>query len=343
MSILFVLLGISFLIIIHELGHFWAAKKAGLLVEEFGFGFPPRLFSKKIGETTYSVNALPFGGFVRIFGEHAAQVELSAYEGEERRKRSFSHQSAWRKTVIILAGIAMNFIVGWALMSAVFMIGSPSEVVVTDVLAESPAFTAGVKAGDRIIGFEDSESFVTYINASRGKETSITLERAGEELSIVATPRVEIEKGAFGVAVVDGGVAPMPFFAAVKYGFISSLEVIGEIIKLFGRLVTNFFTKGQVVEDVVGPVGVISVAGEAGERGLVYLFQLLALISLNLAALNAIPFPALDGGRFLFVLIEKIKGSPLNPRKEMYANLAGMAFLFLLMIIITARDIVRLF
>lgn len=352
MSILFVLLGISVLILIHEAGHFWAAKKAGLLVEEFGFGFPPRLFKKKIGETTYSFNLLPFGGYVRIYGEHADHIETAASDTPPESsklgidpRRSFSNQSAWRRLVIILAGVAMNFILGWFLLATVFMLGAPQEIVVAEVLPGSPAAISGLEPGDTILGFKETKEFVTYINERQGTELQFEIKRGSEVLPVLATPRVnpKPDEGALGVALVDSGFEGLGFFAALKEGFVQSLEVMAQIIKLFGQLLANLFTKGKVLEDVVGPIGVFSVASQAGERGFVYLLQLLALISLNLAALNAIPFPALDGGRALFILLEKIKGSKFSAKRELAVNIAGLVVLFGLMIVITVRDIVRLF
>ncbi len=346
MAILFVIVGISVLILIHEAGHFWAAKKAGLLVEEFGFGFPPRLFKKKIGETTYSFNLLPFGGYVRIYGEQEVIGEL----GDRARpgvdpSRSFAKQSVWRRIVIIGAGVAMNFILGWFLLSAIFMLGAPKELVVAQVLENSPAAVSGLKQGDVVVGYEEAESFISYINENLGQSISFEVKRGDEILPVLSTPRQnpKPDEGALGVALVDSGFEGLGFFSALKQGFIQSIEIMAQIIKLFGKLIGDLFTKGKVLDDVVGPVGVFSVAHQAGERGFIYLLQLIALISLNLAALNALPFPALDGGRALFVLIEKIKGSPIAPKRELAWNATGIVFLLLLMIVITTRDIIRLF
>lgn len=346
LSAIIVIVGISVLILLHELGHFIAAKKAGLRVDEFGFGFPPRMFSIKRGETRYSFNWLPFGGFVRIYGESKEQINQEAMEGKTPdTSRSFAHQSALRRSTIILAGIFMNFVLGWFILSAVFMIGAAQSVLITQVAPDSPAATAGFMVGDELVGFTKDTDAVAYIAQQRGKQTEFRVRRAGEELALVATPRVEpvVGEGALGVALSQGGFERLPFFSAIAEGLNTSWSVMGEIVKTFGRMIASLFTQGQLLEGVVGPVGIFGVAGDLGSIGFVYVLQLVGLISLNLAVLNAMPFPALDGGRFLFILIEKIKGSPLSPNKEMIFNLSGFAVLIVLMLAITARDIINLF
>ncbi len=337
MDILIVLVGISLLILIHELGHFLAARKFGITVEEFGFGFPPRLFAKKIGETLYSINLLPFGGFVRLFGENQWDATGS---GEARA--SFFKQSAWKRSAVIVAGVAMNFILGWWLMSVIFMVGTPRVVMIAEVLADSPAATAGILAQDQIKGFGKASDFVALINQSRGKEINFSVLRNGQEIAITATPRVSGE-GALGVAVVDAGIEKLSILAALWEGLRAAVSIVVGIVVAFANLLWGLVTQGRLLIDFVGPVGIFGVASQAGSMGFVYLIQLLALISLNLAVLNILPFPALDGGRFLFILIEKIKGSPLRPEFERSANAVGFLLLLLLVISVTIRDVVRLF
>lgn len=346
LSAIIVIIGISVLILLHELGHFIAAKKAGLRVDEFGFGFPPRMFSIKRGETRYSFNWLPFGGFVRIYGESKEQINQEALDGKEPdTSRSFAHQSAFRRSSIILAGIITNFVLGWFILSAVFMIGAAESVVITQVAPNSPAELAGFLPGDELVGYKNAEDFTLYTSGQRGKQTEFIVAREGQQLSIVATPRVENApgQGALGVGLSQAGFPKLPFFEAIGRAFTTSWSVMGEIVKTFGRMIGSLFAQGQLLEGVVGPVGIFGVADDLGSIGFVYVLQLIGLISLNLAVLNAMPFPALDGGRFLFILIEKIKGSPMSPKKELVFNLAGFGVLLVLMIAITARDIIQLF
>lgn len=332
MTVFIVIIGISLLILIHELGHFIVAKKMGLLVEEFGFGFPPRLFSKKAGETTYSFNLLPFGGFVKIYGEDA----------ETRSERAFCCQPVWKRAVVVVAGVAMNFFLGWLLISAMFMVGTPKTLLVADVLADTPAAAVGLMPQDQISGFNTTREFIEFVNKNRGKEIVFDVIRQGEKLSFAVTPRME-EKAAIGVTLIEAGVERQPFLAALWRGLAASANIFAAIVAAFVNLVWGLLAQGRFLTDFVGPIGIFGVAQQAGALGFLYLVQLIALISLNLTVLNILPFPALDGGRLLFLLIEKIKGSPLNPGFERGANAIGFALLILLMIAITARDIVRLF
>lgn len=337
MSILLIIIGISVLILIHEAGHFLVAKKLGLLVEEFGFGFPPRLWSKKIGETTYSLNLLPFGGFVKIHGEQQAdQADIP--------ERAFFTQKAWKRSLIIVAGVFMNFILGWLLMSLIFFVGVPKTVLLSQVAAGSPADLAGLKAGDRVANFEKSQDFIDFVNKNRGQKISLTVQRGSESLNIALTPRLIVPEGEgpLGVALVEAGVDKRSFFASLYEGLKNSLLLMWGILLGLFNLIASLVTQGQVLAGFVGPVGIFGVANQAGELGMIYLVQLLALISLNLTILNVLPFPALDGGRLFFILLEKIKGSPLSPSFERSANAAGFVFLLFVMIAITVRDIIAL-
>lgn len=337
MDILIVIIGISVLILIHEFGHFLAARKFGVLVEEFGFGFPPRLFSRRIGETLYSLNLLPFGGFVRLYGENQWE-ELNA----EKRARGFFVQPAWKRSLIIIAGVAMNFFLGWMLMSLIFAVGTPRAVVVSDILPESPAEQAGILPNDQFKDFQSGEDFISFIDQNRGKEIVLDINRQGETLEIKVTPRVSGE-GALGVAVVEAGVERHSLPASVWEGLKASVATIAGILVAFANLFWGLITQGRLMVDFVGPIGIFGIANQAGSMGFIYLVQLVALISLNLAVLNIFPFPALDGGRFLFVVIEKIKGSPLRPEFERSANAIGFLLLLVLIVVVTVRDVVHLF
>ncbi len=358
MSILFILVGISVLILAHELGHFLIAKLFGLRVEEFGFGFPPRLWSKQIGETKYSLNWLPFGGFVRIYGEHGELLgranllkregadEAAAMAGQAARDpRSFAAQSILRRVAIVAAGVVMNFLLGWLLISFIFMIGVPKTVLVSNVMADSPASVGGIMSGDILKDYSASPDFISFIDKNRGKEVSLTILRGEEELELALIPRLKTPdgEGPLGVVLSDTGVDRHSIFGSLSEGFKQAIATIGMIFKSLYGLLLTLFAEGKVLDGFVGPVGIFGIANQAGSLGVLYLVQLLALISLNLAVLNVLPFPALDGGRLLFLLIEKIKGSPIAPEREAFANALGFGFLLLLMIAVTVRDIVILF
>ena len=335
-GIVAVVIFLVILILVHEIGHFLAAKKFGFLVEEFGIGLPPRIWGKKIGETVYSVNALPFGGFVKIFGEN----------GERKtEERSFSSLAIGKRAIVISAGVLMNFLFGWLAISIVFNIGIPSAILITNVAPNSPAAEAGLLVGDKIVAAEaDSvENFVKFINESKGKMVSFKIERAGKEIEIQAVPRIDApaNEGALGIGLVEGGLPKKNLLASVWEGFKTSIEMIKNIFIALFNLITRAFVGKAGLEQIAGPVGIVKITAQASNLGFIYLLQLLALISLNLAVINIFPFPALDGGRLLFLLIEKIKGAPLPVKIERYANAAGMALLLFLMIVITIKDIIR--
>src|SRR3989344_4819805 len=230
MAILIVIVGISLLIFVHELGHFLVAKKMGLLVEEFGFGFPPRLFSWKRGETTYSLNWLPFGGFVRIAGEEPTS-DSGIYKHlniEISKERMFFYQPAWKRSLIIVAGVVMNFILGWFLMSLIFMIGTPKALFISQVLPDSPAAAVGLQPQDQIQDFSSAKEFSSFVSQNRGKEITVRVNRAGEDLSFKAVSRLN-EEAALGVGLVESGLERQPFFTAIWEGLKASGEIIAGI------------------------------------------------------------------------------------------------------------------
>ncbi len=333
---LIVVIGLSVLILGHEAGHFFAAKLFGIKVDEFGFGFPPRIFGRKKGETEYSLNWLPFGGFVKIAGEYQEEAVR-----EEDRKKLFLFQPLWKKITVVAAGVFMNFVLGWILLSVVLMIGLPTALLVDKVQPNSPAETAGIKNGDIITGFTSANDFINFINGNKGKEINLKLRRGNENIAVRATPRVVISprEGALGVFFAEGGEEKRGFFPAIAEGLRRSFLIFYKTAIGLFALVKNLLIRGSLLDGVVGPVGIFTVAYNTGGLGLAYLGELMALISLNLTIVNLIPFPALDGGRLLLFLVEKIKGSPLPRKFETYTNAVGFAILLALMILLTVRDV----
>ncbi len=340
---LIIIIFLSVLIIVHELGHFLLAKKFGVLVEEFGIGLPPKIFSRKKGETTYSVNALPIGGFVKILGEN--REEETETENAVSQERIFYNLKIWKRFLIISGGVAMNFILGWLLVSLIFAVGIPKAVIITQVMSDGPAEKIGIKTNDKVIGFSDVNEFVGFINQHRGEIVPLRIERGKEELTFEITPRKNPPKneGALGVALVEAGQERLGILKSVWEGLKTSAEIFSIIfIAIFNLLKMAILGKASL-EGIAGPVGIVKITNQASQMGLVYLIQLLALISINLAAINIFPFPALDGGRLLFLIIEKITGKPLPKRFEQYVNAVGFVFLILLMALVTIKDIGRLF
>lgn len=350
-----IILGI--LVFVHELGHFALAKKIGAKVEEFGFGFPPRLLGVKKGETVYSINAIPLGGFVKIFGE----------DGENKQNhRSFANKKIWQRFLILIAGVAMNFLLAAVLLCVAYGIGLPqavgdeenfsnTKVQITFVAPGAPAEQAGLKAGDEIVSLVSGAGIVDKISKvgqvikfagdNQGEKTVISIKRGQDIMAINIMPRQNPPdgEGPLGIGLARVAVVAYPWHEAIGWGFTVAGEMVWLVISALGALLWGFFQTGKMAADVYGPVGIFSLTGQATQMGFIYLLQLTAILSLNLAVINALPFPALDGGRILFLLVEKIKGSPVSQRAEKIIHSAGFAFLILLMAAVTLRDVVRLF
>ncbi len=336
-GIIAVIIFLSLFILIHEFGHFLVAKKFGLLVEEFGFGLPPRIWGKKVGETIYSINALPFGGFVKIYGE-----DRQAENDGIAASRSFGSLPIWRRMLVIVAGVFMNFLLGWLLVSIIFNIGIPQAVFITDVLQNSPAAEAGLQSNDKIIGFSNVDEFVKYVDGYRGENIVLKIEREGKEMELQAMPRLDppAGEGALGIILSEAGLPKQSFFVSVWEGLKTSLEIVKMVFITIFNLIKSIFVGQASLGAVTGPIGIVKITAQMGNLGFIYVLQLLALISLNLVVINILPFPALDGGRLLFLLIEKIKGSPLPAKFERYVNAAGFTLLLFLMAAITVKDII---
>ncbi len=359
MIIFIVIVSLSVLILAHEMGHFAAAKFFNVKVEEFGFGYPPRLLSRKFGETTYSINLLPLGGFVHISGEdeeaeHGAAIEKGETHAIDKT-RSFKSQALWKRVIILSAGVFMNIVAGWIVFSVVFMAGSPPHLIVSEVVANSPAAEAGLQANDIIVSAHIGKSifsepiandeFVAAVKKVAGTEISLDIMRGDktQTFKVLSRAHPPVGQGAMGIALDEIGIEKAPFFTAIGKGFIASMDVFWQTAKGFYTVIKGVFSSPSgALQGVAGPVGIFSIATQTGKLGFVYLFQLVALISLNLAALNFFPFPALDGGRILFLIIEKIKGSPVPRTFEQVTNAIGFAALMILMIIVTIHDIAKI-
>lgn len=376
MNIIIFIIILLVLVLVHEFGHFFAAKKFGIRVDEFGFGFPPKLFSKKIGETEYSFNLLPLGGFVKIFGEsfeEADFVEVGFLEKDKKTEpdlsRSFVHKAKWKQAIVLFAGIFANFLLAWVLFSFGLMSGLPTSVnselanfelkdvnlVVTSVLPLSPAENAGLKTGDKIVSIERDNLATSYISpetvksfvaGSEGKEIKVGYVRGKNEevKNTVIIPAKNASNELFiGISMDQIGTAKLPFFEAFWQGlrldwFMTQNTALG-----LYTLISEAIKGNGSFDAVTGPVGMVGIVGDAYEFGFVYLMSFAALISINLAIINLLPFPALDGGRLFFLLIEKIKGSPIRPKVANTANAIGFSVLIFLMLLITYHDVIKLF
>jgi regulator of sigma E protease len=341
MTLFLSIIGFSILILAHEFGHFWVARKFKMPVKEFGIGFPPRAWAKKAKDgIEYSINWLPIGGFVRIAGEGDDPTEKESDDPNIFRNRSVSQRAA-----VMIAGVAVNFILGWFLIAAALSIGTPPAIVVTGIQKNSPASTAGFKEGDAILGFPSSASFISYSKENLGKELTLRVLRDGRESEVRVTPRVNAPQGegAIGLGVSDAGSPAMPIYKAAVEAVREVWFIVVMSLTAFGTLLAGIFTHGSVSADVMGPVGILNTAKHTGALGLVYLLRLMGLISVNLAVLNLMPFPALDGGRILFLAIERVIRRKLPQNAEAWVNVAGFGLLLLLILVITVRDVGRIF
>jgi regulator of sigma E protease len=348
-TVIGIFLVLSVLILIHEFGHFIMAKRAGVWVEEFGFGLPPRLFGKKIGETIYSLNWLPFGGFVRLHGEMTE-------EGIKDPKRSFMGKSKMARASIIVAGIFMNLILAIVCFAIVYsFVGIPRQqgfVQVIDVPANSPAAEAGVTANDVILSFDGtevtrSEEFTKLTKENAGEQIKLRVKRGEEEKEFNITLRANPEDGKSYLGIIV--TSEMTYFPPLwqrpiygaYYGLIASYNTTISVFQGLGGIATNI-GQGQAPKDTVGPVGILAIIYIVLKQGILPILNLMGLISINLAVLNVLPIPALDGGRLLFIGIEALFGKKVVPKVEAAFHTVGFALLIGLIFMISFFDIKRI-
>lgn len=393
--IIFILI-LGLLVFVHELGHFVVARRNGVKASEFGFGFPPRIVGVQFisgkenkitgkwriiwgnkdgddeneikdldeahrknfrGGTIYSLNWFPLGGFVRIKGE----------DGENKNDEdSFASKSAWSRIKILGAGVVMNFILAWFLLSIVFMMGAPEEIAsgsqsdlsktkiqISQVIPNTPASVMGLRIGDEIsknqkksdgveIVLKNITEVQDYIKSNKGQEMTLNILRGKEKLALVGMPRIDAPEGqgALGVALAETALVSYPWYEAIWKGLVAVWDMILMMfVGIFGLIKGLFLGQGGATVDVAGPVKIAILTKDVASLGLVYLIQFAAIISINLGIFNALPIPALDGGRILFVLIEKIKGSPVNQKVEQAFHMFFFALFMLLMFVVTYKEI----
>lgn len=365
LTVLIFLILLSVLVLVHELGHFIAAKKLGVTVEEFGLGLPPKIRKLFTWQgTEFTLNWLPLGGFVKMCGEDREAPTINHQPSTIEAAGFFYAQKPWKRAIILVAGVFMNLVLGVAAFTAVYtVLGIPEErnvVVIDGVAPNSPAELAQLRQNDvvnglRVAGNElpvaRTNEFIDFINAHRGEEITLNIKRGQENKEIAITPRVESEtpagEGALGVAISNIQFIhypwwQMPFRASVT-GFKEALAWGRNTVEGLGKMVSDLIVHGKVPDDVAGPVGIARITGEVAKRGWIPLFQLAGILSINLAIVNILPIPALDGGRLLFLGIEKLRGKPMDPNKERLIHLAGYAVLLGLIVLITIRDVMKVF
>ena len=347
-SFLISLFSLSIIILLHEMGHFLLARHFGVKVEEFGIGFPPRIFSFKKNEVIYSINAIPFGGFVKIV--------------EHNGPDSFSSKSLGKRTLILLAGVVNNILIAFLLFTILFSIGMPtfalpkdykqdipSTVIIREIEKDSPASLAGLESGDVILGIEHLDHFYEMTSIEdvqdktkefQGKEIQLIIQRQGEstEISIIPRESPPEGKGYLGVVLTDDGVLQYSLFEApwqsIRFMGVLTQETFTGISRVF----VNLFKHGNI-EELTGPVGIMAITTRGFQWGWEYGLYILGLISYAFAIFNLFPIPAVDGGRILFLMIEKIRRRPISQRTEILVNNICFSLLVILLFIVTIKDI----
>lgn len=397
-TILVFLLILSVLVLIHEAGHFFVAKKMGIKVEEFGFGFPPRLLSKKIGETIYSINWLPIGGFVKLYGEDEAPLRSDSPRGLSPRSRNFASKgqagggdferaffarSAWQRAIVIVAGVVMNAVLAAVifyiflglsgfktdlpLLSDYKFLGvtqtNIQEVVISSIAKNSPAEKQGLKVLTKIISIngekiKDSKQMIDIVGLNKGREIEITWSnlQTNNIHKTKVTPRSIVPKneGALGVGLFSLSTAVLNYSTPVQKvfsGIIHPINLMAYNLNVMGRLIKVSLEKKTtepLSQGISGPVGIASITGSILEiqdlkAKVLGLLNLAGILSISLAFFNVLPIPALDGGRLFFILIEAVTGKKVNQRFESLTHTIGMMILLGLMVLITFKDIGKLF
>lgn len=376
LTIIIFLILLSVLVLVHEFGHFFTARRFGVGAEEFGLGFPPRIFgwyrnmqnkmifffgNKEIHDaknTVYSFNLIPIGGFVKITGEN----------GEDKTDpKSLVNKPIWKRSIILSAGVLMNIIFAAIIISIGLMLGLPQtvddstslpkgamisnhEIQILQVLPKSPAEKAGLRPGDAIVSinnnnFSKYSEVQNFVANKAGQKLNYNIKRGTENLTKEIIPEVnkDTNKGGIGIAIAETVIVKFPWLEAIIRGVeltgVLLWAIIAGLISLLGQL----FAGKNVSAAVAGPVGIAALTGQMADLGFAYLLQFGALLSLNLAVINILPFPALDGGRLLFLIIEKIKGTPVKQKTEAIIHNVGFLILIALVLLVTFKDIIKLF
>ncbi|MDI9478464.1 MAG: RIP metalloprotease RseP [Halanaerobiales bacterium] len=346
------ILVLGILVFVHEFGHYITAKIVGIRVEEFALGFGPKLFGKKYGETMYSLRIIPFGGFCQMTGENPPDDKMSeeerlSYEEARKEGRTFPQKSPLQRFAVILNGAMMNFLLAiliFALIFAIYGIAveSVDSNIIGDVALGTPAAEAGLKIGDKIIAIEGQAiekwgDISGIISNAEGQPLEVKFIRNNQEYTTTVVPRYE---PAYGYAMI--GIAPETirektgFFQSLRLGFLQTVNLLWFTITAIVKMIT-----GKLTVDVGGPIMIATMVNQATGLGWASLLNLTAVLSLNLGFFNLLPFPALDGGRLIFIIYEMIRGKPVDQEKESLVHVIGLVILMILMVFVFIRDIAR--
>lgn len=346
----------ALLVVVHEFGHFIVARRNGIEVEEFGIGFPPKLFSKKVGETEYSFNLVPLGGFVKLKGE----------SDNDTSKGSFGVSSLPVKARVLMAGVGMNVVAAFFMVLILALTSLPTilpdqyrvsenetrvseGVIVADIAEDSAAEAAGLEIGDRVVRIQSidittAQQLADTTEELAGEEVEVTLQRGSEEILVYPQLGNDPEAGQLGIAPIESTTSRYTWAAPVVAMGVT-MQMIGLVFSAVANIVIGLFsgTGGEAASQLTGPVGIVFLLQNLGSFGFEYLFFLLASISISLAVFNALPIPALDGGRLAVISAARLVKRELKPELENAIHGAGFLALIGLFILITYVDIQRFF
>lgn len=363
---LYFILILTILVLVHELGHFLTSVFFKVKVEEFGIGFPPAFYKRKIKDTKFSLNILPLGGFVKLYGEDGSN---------QNDPDSFASKKLWQKIIILIAGVFNNLLLGYVILATLLLIGLPligdfneiygyleknaiikrEEINISVVKKDSPAYLAGIKVNDKILDYGTSgndlgkekelKNFEYFVRNNKGREIFLTVKSKHTEKTISLIPRVDFPEndGPIGVGLMPAVVYAYPF----GQNFVKAFEMVTKTFSMFFKTIGNvfgsIFNLRSTTHDVAGPVGIAVMTNNIAKLGGVYLIAFLASFSINLAIVNLLPIPGLDGGRILLLIIEKIIGKRIGQKIENYSIGIGLSFLILVVIFVTIKDVLFYF
>lgn len=331
MTIVYAILIFCLLIFVHEFGHFIVAKACGVKVNEFAIGMGPAFFKRQKGETTYSLRVFPIGGFCAMEGE----------DEDSDDPRAFNRQPAWQRALVLAAGSFMNLLTCVVLLIIIaFWAGQPTTTL-DKITPGSPAEAAGLKAGDTVVAVDGKaikewNDIITDLNGEDEKKTvEITVTRDGKEMNFTCAPEYDKEQKRYMIGIQP--TSEHHIFGSIGAG----IRNTGQMTVMMVNVLRQLFTGEVSVKELSGPVGIVYAVNTTAKSGIMYVVYLTALLSLNLAIINMIPLPALDGGRLLFLLIRKITGKRVTDEMEGKIHFIGIMLLMLLMVYVTFNDVIR--
>ena len=347
LSLIYFIIVLGILVLVHEFGHFIVAKRLGVRVEKFSIGFGPKVCSIKKGDTEYLLSAIPLGGYVKMAGDEPTEVITG-------QKWEFLSRSVFDRFRIILAGPLLNYILAFVIFSVIFMFGSPTMTTeVGSLLKDYPAQAQGIKVGDRILTVDGKsvkywEDMTEIIHKHAEGSMDISIKRGGSVIEMKITPIIRKTKDIFGkeatIALI--GVGPSQNIEKIRYGFLTSVKMgFNKLIQLtaitYKALWSILIGRLSLKESMTGPIGIFVVTGQAAKMGFIYILHLMGILSASLAIFNVLPFPVLDGGHILFLVIEKVRGKPLSLKTQEAVMNVGVSLLILFTVFVFYNDIVK--